>query len=59
MPALGLRALTPLYDLVVALLTGENTWRNALLGIVAPQPGERILSGMLQALNPGGVCTRV
>ena len=42
-PALGYRALTPLYDLAIALLTRERTWRRALLAELDPKPGERIL----------------
>ena len=42
-PALGHSWLTPLYDLVIAGLTRENTWRSALVGFVDPQTGERIL----------------
>lgn len=42
-PALGLRALTPFYDSAIALLTRENVWRSALIGLVALQKGERLL----------------
>ena len=42
-PALGHKGLTPLYDLAIAGLTRENAWRSALIGIVDPQPEERIL----------------
>ena len=42
-PALGLRALTPLYDSAIALLTRENRWRSALIEAIALQKGERLL----------------
>ena len=42
-PALGWRALTPLYDGVIRVLTRESIWRTALLDQVAPKPGELIL----------------
>ncbi len=42
-PALGHSWLTPLYDLAIAGLTREKTWRGALVGFVDPQTGERIL----------------
>ena len=42
-PALGYRILTPVYDLAVRLLTRENTWRSAVVALLAPQAGERIL----------------
>ncbi|MFN3958967.1 MAG: class I SAM-dependent methyltransferase [Parvularculaceae bacterium] len=42
-PALGLRALTPLYDSAIALLTRENRWRSALIEAIALQQGERLL----------------
>lgn len=42
-PALGLRALTPLYDLAIAMLTRENKWRSALIEAIALQQGERLL----------------
>ncbi len=42
-PALGYRALTPLYDLAIALPTREQVWRRALLAQLDPRPGECIL----------------
>lgn len=42
-PALGLRALTPLYDSAIALLTRENRWRSTLMEAIALQRGERLL----------------
>lgn len=42
-PALGLRALTSLYDAAIAVFTREGTWRRALLAQVAPHAGERIV----------------
>lgn len=42
-PALGHAALTPLYDLAVALLTREGRWRRALLRQVAPVATDCIL----------------
>lgn len=42
-PALGLRALTPVYDVAIALLTRENIWRSALIEAIALQKGERLL----------------
>lgn len=42
-PALGVRALTPLYDSAIALLTRENRWRSALIEAIALQKGERVL----------------
>lgn len=42
-PPLGHRALTPLYDLAIAAMTRENTWRTALIKAVSPSPGDRIL----------------
>jgi SAM-dependent methyltransferase len=42
-PALGIHALTPLYDLALAAFTRERRWRGALVVQVAPRPGERIL----------------
>ena len=55
-PALWHKGLTPLYDLAIAGLTRENAWRSALIGIVDPQPEERILdvgcgTGSLIALS--------
>jgi len=42
-PALGNAKLTPLYDLAIAGLTRENTWRDELVRRVDPQPNDRIL----------------
>lgn len=42
-PALGYRALTPLYDGAIALLTRERTWRKQFVSQIDPQPGDRIL----------------
>lgn len=42
-PALGHRALTPLYDAVIALATRENVWRGRLVDAVALKAGERLL----------------
>ena len=42
-PALGFRALTPLYDAAIALSTRETRWRSALIGIIGLKAGERLL----------------
>ena len=42
-PPLGHRTLTPLYDLTIATMTREKTWRTALIEAVNPSPGDRIL----------------
>ena len=42
-PALGSAKLTPFYDLAIAGLTREKTWRGALVRYVDPQAGDRIL----------------
>jgi ubiquinone/menaquinone biosynthesis C-methylase UbiE len=42
-PALGNRALTPLYDLAIAGFTRERHWRSLLVRQVAPGPGDRIV----------------
>lgn len=42
-PALGHRALTPLYDAVIALMTREGRWRNAFVRQISPQSGEVIV----------------
>ena len=42
-PPLGHRALTPLYDLAIAAMTRETTWRAALVKAIAPSPGDRVL----------------
>lgn len=41
--ALGVRALTGIYDPVVALTTREKTWKRELLRELNPLPGQRIL----------------
>ena len=42
-PALGIASLTPLYDFAIALLTRENLWREALVNVINPRSGDRIL----------------
>ncbi len=42
-PALGNHALTPFYDVAIALLTRERVWRQALLAQVAPKSGDTVL----------------
>lgn len=42
-PALGRGEFTKAYDLMIALMTRERRWRQALLELVAPGPGETIL----------------
>ncbi len=42
-PALGLSALTPLYDAAIAVFTREGRWRGELLAQVAPRDGARIV----------------
>lgn len=42
-PALGMPALTPLYDFAIGLLTRENTWRSTLIEQVSPTADDRIL----------------
>lgn len=42
-PALGNRALTPLYDLAIAGFTRERYWRSLLVSQVAPEPGDLIV----------------
>lgn len=42
-PALGLRFLTPLYDLAIALLTRESIWRSALVRTISLRPDEHVL----------------
>lgn len=42
-PALGIAALTPLYDAMLGLATRERVWRVALLDQVAPNTGETII----------------
>lgn len=42
-PALGARWLTPFYDFAIAAFTRERAWRGALIDLIDPQPGDRIL----------------
>lgn len=42
-PPLGIAALTPLYDRVVARMTRELAWRGSLVEHLGAKPGERIL----------------
>lgn len=42
-PPLGHKALTPLYDTAIALLTRERKWRGAFIDDIAPIPGEKII----------------
>lgn len=42
-PALGLRALTPLYDLAIRAFTREGRWRPSLVRRVAPDPDDCIV----------------
>lgn len=54
-PALGLHALTPLYDTAIALLTRESIWRSALVRTIGLKADERLLdvgcgTGSLAAL---------
>ncbi|MBL8552230.1 MAG: class I SAM-dependent methyltransferase [Hyphomonadaceae bacterium] len=42
-PALGHAALTPLYDLAIALMTREQRWRAALVAQIAPHDDDVIL----------------
>lgn len=42
-PALGVKALTGIYDPVVALTTRERTFKRELLRELDPEPGQRIL----------------
>jgi len=42
-PPLGYHFLTPFYDLAIAVLTREGTWRKALIEAIAPQSSDRIL----------------
>lgn len=42
-PALGARWLTPFYDFAIAMFTREKTWRGALIDLIDPQPGDRVL----------------
>ena len=65
-PALGKAWLTPLYDLAIALLTRESTWRQALARQINPVPGDNILDVgcgtgslalMLKDQEPGAIIT--
>ena len=42
-PALGYSRLTPVYDVAIAALTRERTWRDALVHAMCPTSGDRIL----------------
>ncbi len=42
-PALGRAEWTGFYDLAIAVMTREQTWRRALIGQLAPRAGEAIL----------------
>lgn len=42
-PAAGRFLPTRIYDRLLAVLTREATWRDAMLAALAPKPGERIL----------------
>jgi SAM-dependent methyltransferase len=42
-PALGLKWLTPLYDVAIALLTRERFWRGRLVAQIAPMSNDRIV----------------
>lgn len=42
-PPLGYRALTPLYDAAIALLTQEKVWRSRLVVAIDPRPEDRVL----------------
>jgi len=42
-PPLGHGALTPFYDIVIALMTRERYWRERLIERLAPQSGDVIL----------------
>lgn len=42
-PALGRKSLTWAYDVVIALMTREDTWRRLLLSTLKPHPGDVIL----------------
>jgi ubiquinone/menaquinone biosynthesis C-methylase UbiE len=57
-PALGHKSLTWAYDLVIALMTREATWRRLLVAAIAPRPDDTILdfgcgSGSLAILLKG------
>jgi len=42
-PPLGYAALTPLYDVVIALMTRERTWRDQLVRSLSPDENDHIL----------------
>ncbi len=42
-PALGFRALTPIYDAAIAFLTRETVWRSTLIKAIGLKGGERLL----------------
>ncbi|MEO1136756.1 MAG: class I SAM-dependent methyltransferase [Pseudomonadota bacterium] len=42
-PPLGHKALTPLYDAAIALLTRERKWRSAFVDAIAPKAGDKII----------------
>ncbi len=42
-PPLGHKALTPLYDIVIAALTREGTWRRKFVRVIAPKLSDRII----------------
>lgn len=42
-PALGHSALTPLYDMAIALMTRERRWRSALIRQIAPKAGDVVV----------------
>ncbi len=42
-PPLSFKALTPLYDLVISVLTRENKWRQAFAREIAPLPNDNIV----------------
>ena len=42
-PPLGHKALTPLYDLAIALLTRERKWRRAFIEDIGPKPNDKII----------------
>ena len=42
-PPLGHKALTPLYDAAIALLTRERKWRSAFIAAIAPRAGDMII----------------
>ncbi len=42
-PALGFNALTPVYDLAIAIFTRERIWRTRLIDAIDPNPNDLIL----------------